>query len=161
MDNSVALDENHCEITQMASILLLNGPNLNLLGERESEIYGNVSLDSIEKKLQDIAKKENHDVCCFQSNAEHELVERVQMAKSDGLKFAIANPAAFTHTSIALRDAFLAAKLPFVEVHLSNFHAREPFRQQSYFSDIAEAVICGFGEIGYEVAIKFVIGKLG
>ena len=144
----------------MASILLLNGPNLNLLGERESDIYGNVSLDSIENKLRDIAKRKNHDLCCFQSNAEHELVERVQRAKSDDLKFAIANPAAFTHTSIALRDAFLASKLPFVEVHLSNVHAREPFRRQSYFSDIAEAVICGFGEAGYEFALNLVIKKL-
>ena len=139
------------------NILFLNGPNLNLLGERESDIYGNVSLDSIENKLRDIAKRKNHDLCCFQSNAEHELVERVQRAKSDDLKFAIANPAAFTHTSIALRDAFLASKLPFVEVHLSNVHAREPFRRQSYFSDIAEAVICGFGEAGYEFALNLVI----
>ena len=144
----------------MASILLLNGPDLNLLGERESDIYGNVSLDSIENKLRDIAKRKNHQLFCFQSNAEHELVERVQGAKSDDLKFAIANPAAFTHTSIALRDAFLASKLPFVEVHLSNVHAREPFRRQSYFSDIAEAVICGFGEAGYEFALNLVIKKL-
>ena len=144
----------------MASILLLNGPNLNLLGEREADIYGNVSLTSIENKLQDIAKKENHIICCFQSNAEHELVERVQTSKADRLKFAIVNPAAFTHTSIALRDAFLATKLPLIEVHLSNVHAREPFRKESYFSDIAEAVICGFGEFGYEVALKFIIEKL-
>ena len=144
----------------MASILLLNGPNLNLLGERKADIYGNVSLTSIENKLQDIAKKENHIICCFQSNAEHELVERVQTSKADGLKFAIVNPAAFTHTSIALRDAFLATKLAFIEVHLSNVHAREPFRKESYFSDIAEAVICGFGEFGYEVALKFIIEEL-
>ena len=144
----------------MASFLLLNGPNLNLLGEREEEVYGKVTLDSIEKKLKHIAKKNNHKVLCFQSNAEHELVKRVQTAKTDSLDFAIVNPAAFTHTSVALRDAFLAAKLPFVEVHLSNVHSREPFRRQSYFSDIAEAVICGLGEYGYEVALTFAINKL-
>ena len=144
----------------MGSILLLNGPNLNLLGEREENIYGKNTLESIEKKLIKIAEKKKHKVFCFQSNAEHELVERVHAAKTDDIKFAIVNPAAFTHTSIALRDAFLAAELPFVEIHLSNVHRREPFRRISYFSDIAEAVICGLGESGYEVAINFVIERL-
>ena len=144
----------------MGSILVLNGPNLNLLGEREQTIYGNNTLESIEQKLVKMADKNKHRVFCFQSNAEHELVERVQTAKVENFDYGIVNPAAFTHTSIALRDAFLAVKLPFVEVHLSNVHSREPFRRNSYFSDIAEAVVCGLVESGYEVAMNFVMERL-
>ncbi len=144
----------------MGSILLLNGPNLNLLGEREQNIYGNSTLESIEHKLVKMAEKNKHRAFCFQSNAEHELIERVQTAKEDNFDYAIVNPAAFTHTSIALRDAFLAVSLPFVEVHLSNIHRRDTFRRNSYFSDIAEAVVCGLGESGYEVAMNFVMEKL-
>ena len=143
----------------MAYILLLNGPNLNLLGNREAEIYGNDTLESIEKKLKEIAATKDHKILCFQSNAEHELVNRVQTAREDNFDFAIVNPAAFTHTSVSLRDAFLATKLPFIEVHLSNVHAREPFRRESYFSDIAEAVVCGLGVYGYEVALNVAISR--
>ena len=141
----------------MAKILVLHGPNLNLLGEREPGIYGRTTLDQINSRLGERAAQAGHELEHLQSNAEHELVNRVQAAGSDGTSFILINPAAFTHTSVALRDALAAVRIPFVEVHLSNPHAREPFRQHSYFSDMAQAVICGFGEDSYAFALEFFI----
>jgi 3-dehydroquinate dehydratase-2 len=138
----------------MARFLLLNGPNLNLLGQREPGTYGRTTLAQIEARLAELARAGGDELVAFQSNAEHALVERVQTAPADGFDAAIVNPAAFTHTSIALRDALAGVELPFVEVHLSNVHAREPFRRQSYFSDIAAGVIAGFGALGYELALE-------
>jgi 3-dehydroquinate dehydratase-2 len=138
----------------MARVLLLNGPNLNLLGSREPGIYGAETLDSIEKRAIEVARETGHELSAFQSNAEHELIERIQRAPADGIGFLIFNPAAFTHTSVALRDAIAAVRLPFIEVHLSNTHAREPFRRHSYFSDIAIGVIAGLGAFGYELAVR-------
>jgi 3-dehydroquinate dehydratase II len=145
----------------MARVLLLNGPNLNLLGAREPAIYGTDTLDSIEKRAAAVARETGHDLISFQSNAEHELIERVHRARSEGVAFLIVNPGAFTHTSIALRDAILGAGLPFIEVHLSNIHAREAFRRQSYFSDIAVGVISGLGAFGYEAALRAAAQRLG
>ena len=139
---------------QMARVLLLNGPNLNLLGSREPGIYGAETLESIEKRAIEVARETGHELSAFQSNAEHELIERIQRAPADGIGFLIFNPAAFTHTSVALRDAIAAVRLPFIEVHLSNTHAREPFRRHSYFSDIAVGVIAGLGAFGYELAVR-------
>ena len=136
----------------MARILVLNGPNLNLLGTREPEIYGAQTLDDIHARLASLAASRGHEIEAFQSNAEHELVEAVQRAGSDGVGYVIVNPGAFTHTSIALRDAFLAVAIPFIEVHLSNVHAREAFRSHSYLSDVARGVVCGLGAAGYEYA---------
>ena len=136
----------------MARILVLNGPNLNLLGTREPEIYGAQTLDDIHARLASLAASRGHEIEAFQSNAEHELVEAVQRAGSDGVGYVIVNPGAFTHTSIALRDAFLAVAIPFIEVHLSNVHAREAFRGHSYLSDVARGVVCGLGAAGYEYA---------
>jgi 3-dehydroquinate dehydratase-2 len=144
----------------MAKILLLNGPNLNLLGQREPGHYGVLSLDNIEKKLQQTAIQYNHELVCFQSNAEHKLINRIHAAQSEGVRFILFNPAAFTHYSIALRDALLATELPFIEVHLSNVYKREAFRHQSYFSDIAEGCIIGLGSKGYELALTAAIDKL-
>ncbi|MCK5918576.1 MAG: type II 3-dehydroquinate dehydratase [Cocleimonas sp.] len=144
----------------MAKILLLNGPNLNLLGQREPGHYGTLSLANIEKKLQQIAIQNNHQLDCFQSNAEHKLVDRIHAAHIEDINFILFNPAAFTHTSIALRDALLATKLPFIEVHLSNVYKRETFRHHSYFSDIAEGCIIGLGPKGYELALDAAINKL-
>lgn len=144
----------------MAKLLILNGPNLNLLGDREPEHYGNVTLDAINKRLADLAKKAGHRVETFQSNAEHEIVDRVQQAGRDKVAFIIFNPAAFTHTSVAIRDALAAVRIPFIEVHLSNIHNREEFRRQSYFSDIAVGVICGLGAIGYELALQAALTRL-
>ncbi len=156
----------------MAKILVLNGPNLNLLGDREPGHYGVDTLDSINQTLSNFAKSqgceggkgskggencESYEIDTLQSNAEHELVDRVHQARSDGTAFIIINPAAFTHTSVALRDAFSAIKIPFIEVHLSNVHARESFRHHSYFSDIAVGVICGLGAQGYELALSAAI----
>ena len=138
----------------MARVLLLNGPNLNLLGTREPGIYGADTLESIEKRTAELARQTGHELIAFQSNAEQELIERIHGAAKAGIAFLIFNPAGFTHTSVALRDALLAVRLPFVEVHLSNTHAREPFRQHSYFSDIAVGVISGFGALGYELAMR-------
>ena len=138
----------------MARLLLLNGPNLNLLGTREPSVYGTETLEAIEQRAAAVAREAGHELVAFQSNAEHELIERVQRARRDGMAFLILNPGAFTHTSIALRDALLATGLPFIEVHLSNPHAREAFRRQSYFSDIAVGVICGLGAFGYEAAVR-------
>lgn len=136
----------------MSRILLLNGPNLGLLGTREPEIYGNETLADIETALRTEAKALGHELAALQSNAEHELIERVHAARGTA-DIALFNPGAFTHTSIALRDAFLAVELPFIELHLSNVAAREPFRQRSYFSDIAVGTIMGFGVTSYELAL--------
>ncbi len=144
----------------MARLLLLNGPNLNLLGTREPAIYGSETLAAIEKRAAAVAAELGHDLLPFQSNAEHELIERVQRARTEGVAFAIINPGAFTHTSIALRDALTGTALPFIEVHLSNTQAREAFRRHSYFSDVAVAVVCGLGVYGYEVAIRAAAQRL-
>lgn len=144
----------------MARLLLLNGPNLNLLGTREPALYGVDSLAVVEKRLIDQAAKLGHTLTAFQSNAEHELIDRIQGAPADGIDFVIFNPGAFTHTSIALRDALLGVKLPFIEVHLSNVFAREPFRRHSYFSDIAVGCVVGFGPQGYELALAAAARRL-
>ena len=144
----------------MARVLLLNGPNLNLLGSREPAVYGTDTLESIEKRASAVARETGHDLIAFQSNAEHELIERVHKARAEGVAFLIVNPGAFTHTSIALRDAILATGLPFIEVHLSNPHAREAFRRRSYFSDIAVGVISGLGVFGYEAAVRAATQRL-
>ncbi len=144
----------------MRRILLINGPNLNLLGRREPGWYGDITLAAIEDRLKAEAAKRDATVESFQSNAEHELVDRVQALASSPVDFAIVNPGAFTHTSIALRDALLAVAVPFIEVHLSNVHAREPFRQHSYFSDIAVGSIVGLGAQGYELALLAALDRL-
>jgi len=144
----------------MARVLLLNGPNLNLLGTREPSVYGTDTLEAIEQRAAVVARETGHELVSFQSNAEHELIERIHRARGDAVDFVIINPGAFTHTSIALRDALLGTALPFIEVHLSNMHAREAFRRQSYFSDIAVGVICGLGAYGYEVAIRAAAQRL-
>ena len=138
----------------MARVLLLNGPNLNLLGTREPDLYGTDTLAAIEARAVVLARELGHELATFQSNAEHELIERIHRAKAEGVAFAILNPGGFTHTSIALRDALLGTALPFIEVHLSNTHAREAFRRHSYFSDIAVGVILGLGAFGYEAALR-------
>ena len=138
----------------MAKLLMLNGPNLNLLGEREPEVYGDLSLSDIEKGLNDNARASGHELSCFQSNAEAALIDRIHAARSDGTDFIIINPGAYTHTSVALRDAFLGVSIPFIEVHISNVHAREAFRRESYLSDIAVGVITGLGVKGYELALE-------
>ncbi len=138
----------------MASITLLNGPNLNLLGRREPDHYGNNSLEHIIQSLKTQAENLGHQLFCFQSNAEHELINQIHDDFNNTTDFIIINPAAFTHTSVALRDALLATQIPFIEVHLSNIHAREPFRSHSYFSDCAIGVICGLGATGYELALQ-------
>ena len=137
----------------MASLLLINGPNLNLLGKREPAVYGATSLDDVERKLAELAAELGHDLDAFQSNAEHEIVERIQQARLDKTDFVLLNPGAFTHTSIAIRDALLAVDIPFIEVHLSNVFAREDFRHNSYFSDIAAGCLFGLGAYGYELAL--------
>jgi 3-dehydroquinate dehydratase-2 len=144
----------------MARVLLLNGPNLNLLGTREPAVYGTDTLESIEQRAVALARETGHELIAYQSNAEHELIERIQRAPSEGIAIAIFNPGAFTHTSIALRDALLAAHLPFIELHLSNTQSREPFRRHSYFSDIAVGVIAGFGAFGYELAVRAAAQRL-
>jgi 3-dehydroquinate dehydratase-2 len=142
----------------MKNILVLHGPNLNLLGSREPDVYGRVTLDEINERLVTLAGKSGAKLFCFQSNAEAELVERVQQARADGTQFIIINPAAFTHTSVALRDALAAVAIPFIEVHLSNVFAREAFRKESFFSDLAIGVISGLGAAGYEFAVQFALG---
>lgn len=144
----------------MANILVLHGPNLNLLGTREPGIYGADTLESINKTLADIARHAGHNLYTFQSNAEHELINRVHDARNEGIHFILINPAAFTHTSVALRDALAAVSIPFIEVHLSNVHKREAFRHHSYFSDLAQGVICGFGAHSYELALQAAIKQL-
>ncbi|MDQ7090028.1 MAG: type II 3-dehydroquinate dehydratase [Methylococcales bacterium] len=138
----------------MATISVLNGPNLNLLGTREPTHYGNITLKTIHDSLEILASSQGHVLAFHQHNAEHLLVECIHQAFYDNVDFIIINPAAFTHTSVAIRDALLATKIPFIEVHLSNVHAREPFRAHSYFSDIARGVICGLGAKGYELALQ-------
>jgi 3-dehydroquinate dehydratase-2 len=143
----------------MKNLLVLHGPNLNLLGSREPDVYGRVTLNEINERLMALAGKSGANLLCFQSNAEVELVERVQQAQDDGTQFIIINPAAFTHTSVALRDALAAVAIPFIEVHLSNVFAREAFRKESYFSDLAVGVISGLGTAGYEFAVQFALNK--
>ena len=138
----------------MAKILVLHGPNLNLLGLREPEIYGTTTLKEVDEQIKLFAETAGHELVTFQSNAEHELIDQIQLAKTKNIDFIIINPGAFTHTSIAIRDAFLSVSIPFIEVHLSNVFAREDFRKHSYLSDIAEAVVSGMGAFGYEVAIQ-------
>jgi 3-dehydroquinate dehydratase-2 len=138
----------------MASLLVLNGPNLNLLGKREPEIYGSETLDEIMQSLEARACEKSQQLEHFQSNAEHEIVNRIHSARDEDVKIIIINPGAFTHTSIAIRDALLGVSIPFYEVHLSNVHAREAFRQHSYFSDRAIGVICGLGSLGYHAALN-------
>jgi 3-dehydroquinate dehydratase-2 len=144
----------------MAKFLILNGPNLNLLGSREPGHYGSERLDTINKKLEDRVREVGGEMLTFQSNAEHELIDHIHAAQHEGIDFIIFNPAGFTHTSVALRDALLAVEIPFIEVHLSNVHAREGFRKQSYFSDIAVGVISGLGPIGYELALRAALSYL-
>ncbi len=144
----------------MAKFLILHGPNLNLLGNREPMHYGRVSLKAINDNLTRLITADNHTLDCKQSNAEGQLVDWIQQAADQQVDFMIINPAAFTHTSVAMRDALSAVKIPFIEVHLSNVHAREPFRRQSYFSDIAEGVIAGLGSSGYEFAYRGAVSWL-
>ncbi len=138
----------------MASLLLINGPNLNLLGTREPGVYGETNLADVQTSLTALAKELGHNLACFQSNAEHEIVDRVQQAQIDAVNFILLNPGAFTHTSIAIRDALLAVNIPFIEIHLSNVFAREEFRHSSYFSDIAAGCLFGLGAYGYELALQ-------
>jgi 3-dehydroquinate dehydratase-2 len=145
---------------KMARILLLNGPNLNLLGTREPEIYGTATLQDIETKLKGIAQAQGHELTAAQSHAEHELIGKIHATKHEQIGFVIINPGAFTHTSIALRDAFLSVGVPFIEIHLSNVFAREAFRHRSYLSDIAVGCIFGLGPIGYELALQAAIARI-
>jgi len=157
VQNSVYFIPDLDVISTMAKILVLHGPNLNLLGTREPEIYGSTSLADINTRLTSIAEQQNHQIDTIQSNAEHELVDAIQAARTNGTAFIIINPAAFTHTSVALRDALASVDVPFIEVHISNVHAREEFRQHSFLSDIAVGVICGLGTQGYELALQAAI----
>ena len=144
----------------MATILVLHGPNLNMLGVREPDVYGHETLADINDRLHQQASVQGHHLLHLQSNAEYELIERLHEARSEGIDFILINPAAFTHTSVALRDAILASGIPFIEVHLSNVHAREAFRHHSYFSDIAVGVICGLGSHGYDLALQAALRRL-
>ena len=146
-------------MSQTHRILLLNGPNLNMLGAREPQHYGCISLASIEEKIQTLATQHNVKVECFQANSEEKLINKIHESFQQ-VDFILINPAAYTHTSVALRDALLAVSIPFVEIHLSNVHKRESFRHHSYFSDVAEGVICGLGAKGYEFAFLFAIDYL-
>ena len=141
----------------MKNVLVLHGPNLNLLGSREPDVYGRITLDEINARLMILAGTSGASLVCFQSNSEAALVERVQQAHSDGTQFIVINPAAFTHTSVALRDALAAVDIPFIEVHLSNVFAREAFRKESFFSDLAVGVISGLGAAGYEFAVQYAL----
>jgi len=147
-------------MTFMATILVLHGPNLNMLGEREPDIYGKETLGDINRSLEQVALERGHHLLSMQSNAEYELVERIQDARHEGVNFILINPAAFTHTSVAIRDALAAVAIPFIEIHLSNVHAREDFRKQSYFSDIAQGVICGLGAQGYQLGLQAALNLL-
>ena len=144
----------------MSQFLVLHGPNLNLLGIREPEVYGATTLAQIDARLRELADRDGHALDTFQSNAEHVLVDRIQAAGEAGVDCLIINPAAFTHTSVALRDALLGTELPFIEVHLSNVYAREEFRHHSYFSDIALGVVAGFGPLSYELAYQAAVARL-
>ena len=141
------------------NVLVLHGPNLNLLGTREPAVYGSATLPDIERELMQIAAEAGSTLHSLQSNHEGVLIDRVQAARADGTDFIIINPAGFTHSSVALRDALAAVAIPFVEVHLSNIHRREPFRHHSYFSDLAEGVICGLGAQGYTLALRFALAR--
>ena len=145
----------------MAKLLVLHGPNLNLLGTREPDVYGHTTLAQIDAALSVQAQAQGHQSEHLQSNAEHVLVDRVQAARADGTAFILINPAAFTHTSVALRDALAGVAIPFIEIHLSNPHAREPFRQHSYLSDKAVGVICGFGADSYRYAMDAALARVG
>ncbi|MDE2366001.1 MAG: type II 3-dehydroquinate dehydratase [Betaproteobacteria bacterium] len=144
-------------ISTVKSVLVLHGPNLNLLGTREPDVYGNATLEEINRNLTNLAAAADVELTSFQSNAEAELIDRIQRAVHEGVDFIIINPAAYTHTSIALRDALAAVGLPFIEVHLSNIFARESFRRKSYFSDLARGVISGLGAKGYELALQYAL----
>ncbi|MDO6564413.1 type II 3-dehydroquinate dehydratase [Amphritea sp. 1_MG-2023] len=144
----------------MAKILLLNGPNLNLLGTREPDVYGAATLQDINHRLTTLAQQAGHQLSCLQSNAEHILIERIHQARVEQVDFILINPAAFTHTSVALRDALLGVAIPFIEIHISNVHAREAFRHHSYLSDVAVGVICGLGVQGYEFALQSAISRI-
>ncbi len=144
----------------MKKILVLHGPNLNLLGQREPDVYGHVTLNEVNLDLKQLAETGGAELQYFQSNAEAALVERIHQARQDGTGFIIINPAAFTHTSVALRDALAAVDIPFIEVHISNVFAREPFRKESFFSDIAIGVISGLGTTGYTLALQFALKHL-
>ena len=144
----------------MAKLLLINGPNLNLLGTREPEIYGSDTLDDIAKRLSAQAENSNHSLDHIQSNAESVLIDKIHKAATENVEFILINPAAFTHTSIALRDALLGTQIPFIEIHLSNVHQREEFRQHSFFSDIAVGTIVGLGAQGYELALQAAVSHL-
>ena len=141
----------------MPSILLINGPNLNLLGTREPDLYGHDTLETIVQRLDQLCRQERVSFDAFQSNAEHEIVDRIHQAGKEKVSMILINPAAFTHTSLSIRDAFQATAVPFIEIHLSNVYARERYRQKSYLSDIARGVICGFGPSGYELALQAAI----
>ena len=143
----------------MANILVINGPNLNMLGQREPDIYGHETLEDIISELETLADEYEVRLHNFQSNAEHKIVDRIHEAMGN-IDFIIINPAAFTHTSVAIRDAISTVNIPFIEVHLSNIHKRETFRQNSYFSDIAEGVIAGLGTIGYQLALAAAVDKI-
>ncbi|MCH8257118.1 MAG: type II 3-dehydroquinate dehydratase [Proteobacteria bacterium] len=143
----------------MAKLLVLHGPNLNLLGSREPEVYGTDTLEDINRRLQAQVEASGHEFEAFQSNAEHELIDKIHEAKGS-VSFIVINPGAYTHTSIALRDAFLGVSIPFIEIHLSNVHSREDFRQQSFLSDIAQGVITGLGSQGYEMAVEAALKKI-
>lgn len=147
-------------MTPVAKILVLHGPNLNLLGTREPDIYGRETLADINAALAARAEAAGHELAWFQSNAEHELIARVHQARDEGTAFVLLNPAAFTHTSVALRDALAAVAIPFVEVHLSNPHAREAFRHRSYFSDLAVGVVAGFGADSYRLALEAALTRV-
>jgi len=144
----------------MATLLVLHGPNLNLLGKREPEIYGSVTLDEINQQLSATAQQAGHTLSAMQSNAEHELIDRIHAAQREGVDFILINPAAFTHTSVALRDALAGVNIPFIELHLSNVYAREEFRQHSFISDIALGVISGFGAESYQLALAAALKQL-
>lgn len=144
----------------MAKILVINGPNLNLLGTREPGHYGNQTLTEIEVRLKQLAQAAGHTLACFQSNAEYKLIDRIHQGSKEKVDFILINPAAFTHTSIALRDALLGVDIPFIEVHLSNVFAREPFRHHSYLSDVAVGTISGLGPIGYQLALQAALERL-
>jgi len=144
----------------MPKILVIHGPNLNLLGSRETQHYGTDTLEAINRRLAERARVAGYEAVALQSNAEAPIIERIHAAKSDETAFIIINPAAFTHTSIAVRDALAAVAIPFIEVHLSNVHAREPFRRHSYFSDLAAGVIVGLGALGYELALEAAVRRL-
>ena len=142
---------------KVTNVLILHGPNLNLLGIREPEVYGNITLDDINRNLEKLAENDGVKIDFFQSNAEFALIDRVQLTMTDGTDFIIINPAAYTHTSVALRDALAAVKVPFIEVHISNVYSRESFRRHSYFSDLAIGVISGLGVKGYELALQYAL----